>query len=367
MKKFRTVVSVIMLGALVALPLSAAASTSDDMYLAMLRALDGPVEVQPKVTATSTASTTAPAAAKPAAAKSFSTAVPQPKDAVLSPGYLFNLDGNAPPRDEQADGLQATLALLVAQFAALSSQKSQATSTASTTPAATSTQPAPKKVFIRNLDVGARGADVSALQRILIDGSYMVGEPTGYFGILTKTAVMALQSDEGLDQTGHVGPKTRGILNTGDTKRFVHVQPIVMLPPTKSAKVYFSFVAPTIPQSSGSTFASTSNSTGTIATSTSSTSASSTATSTPPLPPGPVSVSLIVSPTDVPDGGVSLATWSSINATACGASGDWEGSLPAYGTVKVGPIHATVDLILTCVGPGGQDSTTATIVAGAQQ
>jgi peptidoglycan hydrolase-like protein with peptidoglycan-binding domain len=41
-----------------------------------------------------------------------------------------------------------------------------------------------------------------------------VGE--GYFGGLTKRALIAFQQSVGLPDTGYCGPMTRGVINAGD-------------------------------------------------------------------------------------------------------------------------------------------------------
>jgi hypothetical protein len=70
----------------------------------------------------------------------------------------------------------------------------------------------------RDLAVGSEGNDVSALQTFLEQSGYLVmpnGVAKGYFGQLTKKAVMWFQKDSGLPTPGRVGPATRGILNQG--------------------------------------------------------------------------------------------------------------------------------------------------------
>jgi len=62
--------------------------------------------------------------------------------------------------------------------------------------------------FTRNLTVGSTGADVTALQTLL-----GVAPATGYFGAITKAAVMAYQTANGLPSTGYVGPMTLAKLN----------------------------------------------------------------------------------------------------------------------------------------------------------
>jgi len=71
-------------------------------------------------------------------------------------------------------------------------------------------------VFSNYLSVGSRGADVSALQSWLVSSGFLTmptGVPMGYFGSLTKAAVVAYQASVGLPSTGYVGPLTVAKLN----------------------------------------------------------------------------------------------------------------------------------------------------------
>ena len=71
-------------------------------------------------------------------------------------------------------------------------------------------------VFNTDLSLGSSGADVSALQQILINGGYLTlpsGVSTGYFGNLTKTAVIKYQFANNLPGTGVVDSATRAVLN----------------------------------------------------------------------------------------------------------------------------------------------------------
>ncbi len=65
--------------------------------------------------------------------------------------------------------------------------------------------------FTKDLTVGSKGDEVSALQKKL--GVSV----TGYFGALTKAAVVAFQKENGLPSTGYVGALTRAKLNAGST------------------------------------------------------------------------------------------------------------------------------------------------------
>jgi hypothetical protein len=64
-----------------------------------------------------------------------------------------------------------------------------------------------------DLTVGMSGQDVMELQTRLRDEGYFTVDPTGYFGPLTRSAVMAYQSAMGIPATGYVGPLTRARLN----------------------------------------------------------------------------------------------------------------------------------------------------------
>lgn len=68
----------------------------------------------------------------------------------------------------------------------------------------------------RELEVGATGTDVSALQTFLAQDStiYPQGLVTGYFGFLTKAAVSNFQSRNDIPTVGRVGPLTLRILNS---------------------------------------------------------------------------------------------------------------------------------------------------------
>ena len=57
----------------------------------------------------------------------------------------------------------------------------------------------------------------------------------------------------------------------------------------------------------------------------------------------------------------STLTWSSTNATSCVASGSWSGTKSVSGTFSTGRILSTKTYVLTCSGPGGSASATATV------
>ncbi|MEK7509777.1 MAG: peptidoglycan-binding protein, partial [Patescibacteria group bacterium] len=76
-------------------------------------------------------------------------------------------------------------------------------------------------IIKRLLTLGAKGEDVSALQRYLTEtGDYTYGQTTGYFGPVTQAAVQRYQARNGIvssgtpDSTGYgaVGPRTRAAI-----------------------------------------------------------------------------------------------------------------------------------------------------------
>lgn len=67
-------------------------------------------------------------------------------------------------------------------------------------------------LFTQYMGVGSRGADVVKLQKFLKTRGFLASEPTGYYGLLTRTAVKKYQASYGVSQTGSVGPVTRGYL-----------------------------------------------------------------------------------------------------------------------------------------------------------
>ena len=110
-----------------------------------------------------------------------------------------------------SSSLQAQIAALLAQIQTLQSQMNAnngSTSTATTTVAAYS--------FTKDLTLGSKGADVTALQNLLISaGDLKVTTATNYFGALTKAALAKYQAANGITpSSGYFGPKTRAFVNS---------------------------------------------------------------------------------------------------------------------------------------------------------
>jgi peptidoglycan hydrolase-like protein with peptidoglycan-binding domain len=68
-------------------------------------------------------------------------------------------------------------------------------------------------IFTKRLEVGVSNSDVKELQKLLSTLGYFKEEATGYFGNITKAAVIAFQKAEGIEPLGFVGPATRAALN----------------------------------------------------------------------------------------------------------------------------------------------------------
>lgn len=71
----------------------------------------------------------------------------------------------------------------------------------------------PEHIFTLDIQYGDKSNEVLLLQTKLQSLGYFHVEPTGYFGGLTKQAVIGYQAANGILQTGYVGPITRASLN----------------------------------------------------------------------------------------------------------------------------------------------------------
>ncbi len=96
------------------------------------------------------------------------------------------------------------------QAAGIISAAQAATLTASLTPSVSSSY-----TFTSDLKLGSRGDAVTALQQMLIAGGYMPsGYPFGYFGGLTKAAVIKYQLSKNITPAaGYFGSKSRAVAN----------------------------------------------------------------------------------------------------------------------------------------------------------
>lgn len=103
---------------------------------------------------------------------------------------------------QSAADLQAQIQALLAQIAQLQGSTSGSSSS---------------HTFTVDLTVGSTGADVTALQQVLVSKGFLTmpaGVAMGTFGPLTKSAVAAWQASAGLPATGYFGPLSRAKLNT---------------------------------------------------------------------------------------------------------------------------------------------------------
>lgn len=65
----------------------------------------------------------------------------------------------------------------------------------------------------KNLKYGQRDKEVTELQEFLIDGGFLNGSSSGFFGLLTLKAVKTYQTSVGVSSTGYVGVLTRQKIN----------------------------------------------------------------------------------------------------------------------------------------------------------
>lgn len=72
-------------------------------------------------------------------------------------------------------------------------------------------------------------------------------------------------------------------------------------------------------------------------------------------------VSFSASPSTVAKGAISTLTWSSTHATSCTASGGWSGPEATSGSQATGAIAVTTTYTLSCSGPGGSATQSATV------
>lgn len=118
---------------------------------------------------------------------------------LLMLGLLVSPVAAVPARAQTS--LNAQIAALLAQVAALQAQLGVS---ATVTP------------FVRDLTVGASGADVTRLQQFLIARGHTIpAGATGYFGAQTQTALAAYQAANSIaPAVGYFGPITRARVNT---------------------------------------------------------------------------------------------------------------------------------------------------------
>ncbi len=88
---------------------------------------------------------------------------------------------------------------------------------ATSTPASGQVLGATTYHFTRDLTLKSKGDDVSALQSYLIASGFAIKDaPTGYFGVLTRSALAAFQKAHSITPAaGYFGAKTRALVNKG--------------------------------------------------------------------------------------------------------------------------------------------------------
>ena len=95
--------------------------------------------------------------------------------------------------------------------------------------------------YAQDLAVGSQGADVAALQQMLIDGGYLkISEPTAYFGSVTKTALSAWQKANSINPSGYFGSLSRAkaVGSSGISTNATGTVPALDPEPDNSAENY---------------------------------------------------------------------------------------------------------------------------------
>jgi peptidoglycan hydrolase-like protein with peptidoglycan-binding domain len=124
---------------------------------------------------------------------------------------------------QSATDLQSQIAALLAQIQQLQTQLNAKAGTTSSS----------SYSYTRDLTVGSKGADVTALQQVLYSKGYLGVAPTGYFGSLTKAAVVAWQKAAGISPaSGYFGPKSRAYLASAGVTPGQPYVPSVVAPAT---------------------------------------------------------------------------------------------------------------------------------------
>jgi hypothetical protein len=84
-----------------------------------------------------------------------------------------------------------------------------------------------------------------------------------------------------------------------------------------------------------------------------------------PMPPAPPTLTLKATPASVAAGGASSLSWSSYAADQCTASGAWSGPRLTSGTESTGSLSASKTFTISCTGPGGSATRSATVSVAA--
>ncbi len=78
--------------------------------------------------------------------------------------------------------------------------------------------------------------------------------------------------------------------------------------------------------------------------------------------PGAPTITFSASDGIVDSGDSVTLTWSTTNTTSCSATNDWSGALPLSGEQLVGPLEKDSEFGIACTGPGGDVSSSLTVV-----
>jgi len=189
------------------------------------------------------------------------------------------------------------------------------TNTHNTTNGTTETRTSQSNTLIELLKPGVKNENVRLLQEILTEKGYLKDKIDGWYGAKTYEAVKRFQTENNLKSDGHVGNVTWSAIN-----------PSVFSTTTISNKRL------DIPNNSN-----TNNTNDTVAV-------------TPPL------INLSIDPINISQNQSATISWSTTNATVCGASNGWTGTKSTNGTETINNINSNTTFVLSCKGPSGSTS-----------
>ena len=186
--------------------------------------------------------------------------------------------------------------------------------TNNTTNVITETRTSESNTLTELLKPGVKNENVRLLQEILTERGYLKDKIDGWYGTKTYEAVKKFQSENNLKSDGHVGNVTWSLIN-----------PITSSSTTISNRV-------DIPNNSNTNNTNIEE------------------TVTPPL------INLSINPISISQGQSATISWSTTNATACGASNGWTGTKSTSGSEIINNINANTTFVLSCKGPSGSTS-----------
>jgi hypothetical protein len=141
--------------------------------------------------------------------------------------------------DNVGDTASTTITLDVVSASANTVASTPTVVTPVTTTVATTAAATPVDPFTEDLTVGSSGTQVTELQQVLTTQGDFTAPVTGYYGSVTKAAVIKFQTAHNIDQLGIVGPATLAALNALENTTTVTPTTTVTTTPTTTSTPTF--------------------------------------------------------------------------------------------------------------------------------